>query len=263
MKTETNTERLILASENCHWYAQDGAPCYEVRAKNGEMRPTNLRDAKKLSLVPSVTKIIGVAAQPGLQQWKDEQLLSAALTLPMIEGEDLHSYAKRVVEDSRKQANAAAEKGTEVHAMIEKWFLGGVDIDALPVSDQAIINGILRVFSENELPVLQSEWKAETSFASPYGYGGKVDLHNDDFVVDFKTKANWDEKTKLGYESHAMQLAAYDIGLCNSQIYLRRINVFISTEEPGKVAVVEWDQPGRYWAMFDRLLSFWKLQNEF
>ena len=47
--TET---KPALASENCHYYTKEGAPCYEVEAKNGQMRPTTLRDARKLSLVP-------------------------------------------------------------------------------------------------------------------------------------------------------------------------------------------------------------------
>ena len=71
-----------------HWYGKDGSPRYTVTAKDGSDRPTTLRDARKLSLVPSVTTILKVAAKPGLEMWKLEQMLLAALTLPQRPDED-------------------------------------------------------------------------------------------------------------------------------------------------------------------------------
>ena len=35
-----------------HWYSRDGRPAYEVESAKGMMRPTTLRDARKLGLVP-------------------------------------------------------------------------------------------------------------------------------------------------------------------------------------------------------------------
>ena len=73
---------MIRAAESTHWYAKDGTPVYEVPRASGEgMRNTTLRDARKMSLVPSVTTIINIAAKPGLEAWKLNQLLLAALTL--------------------------------------------------------------------------------------------------------------------------------------------------------------------------------------
>ena len=42
-------------AESTHWYDKEGNPAYEVEAKKGGMRPTTLRDARVLDLVPSVT----------------------------------------------------------------------------------------------------------------------------------------------------------------------------------------------------------------
>ena len=47
------TTIIARASEGTHWYrAEDGAPQYTVKAKNGSDRPTTLGDARKMNLVP-------------------------------------------------------------------------------------------------------------------------------------------------------------------------------------------------------------------
>src|SRR5438132_5206118 len=86
--TETmTTETKTLPSESEHWYFQDGQPCYTIIGKNGKERATRLNDARKLDLVPSVTKILNEAAKPGLESWKAKQILEAALPLPKLDGE--------------------------------------------------------------------------------------------------------------------------------------------------------------------------------
>jgi hypothetical protein len=68
-------------SEKGHWYTKLGEPAYEIIGKNGNKRNTNVKDAREHGLVPSVTTIIGQIRQVGLERWKSEQLLLAALTL--------------------------------------------------------------------------------------------------------------------------------------------------------------------------------------
>jgi hypothetical protein len=58
------------------------------------MRPTTLRDARKLGLLPSVTNVLGVINKPELVEWKMTQAVLAALTLPRRDGEDLGVFAK-------------------------------------------------------------------------------------------------------------------------------------------------------------------------
>lgn len=113
---------MIHAAESTHWYAPDGSPAYTVRGKNGKERNTTLRDARELGLVPSVTTIIKCAAAPGLEAWKQQQVLHAALTLPRIEGEPEKDYLERIMRDSQEQARKAAERGTEIHAAIQEYF---------------------------------------------------------------------------------------------------------------------------------------------
>ena len=68
-------------SESGHWYTQEGEPMYTIIGVNGKERNTNLRDARLLGLVPSVTTIMDLIAKPSLENWKINQALNSALTL--------------------------------------------------------------------------------------------------------------------------------------------------------------------------------------
>lgn len=247
---------MIVArpSESTHWYTKAGESAYTVTAKNGEKRPTTLRDAKKMGLVPSVTTIMKCAASPGLEAWKLNQMMLAAMTLPRAPDETEELFIARVQADSREQARKAADRGTEIHAAIEKFYDGTIEASALPYLE-AVYQEVNRMFGD-------LDWRVEKSFASPLGYGGKLDLHatnGDGVVIDFKTKEfTRDSLNKVsGYDEHCMQLAAYRMGLDLPKA--RCANVFVSTIEPGLVTVREWnaDELDRGWKMFDALKTYW------
>src|SRR5262249_7873584 len=110
--------------ENTHWYRRDGEALHSVPSAKGSlqtvtMRPTTLRDARKLGLLPSVTNVLGVINKPELVEWKMTQAVLAALTLPRADGEELGAFAKRVVEDAQSQVKGAAEFGSAFHAGAE------------------------------------------------------------------------------------------------------------------------------------------------
>jgi hypothetical protein len=115
---------MAHASESMHWYGQDGSPQYTLIGANGKERPPTLRDARKLGLVPSVTSVIRCAAAPGLERWKQEQVLMAALTLPRRPDEPEADWLRRVVQDSQEQGRRAAERGTAIHAAIQGHYEG-------------------------------------------------------------------------------------------------------------------------------------------
>ena len=112
------------ASESNHWYTRDGEPMYTVEAAKGGQRATTLRDARKLSLVPSVTTILNVAAKPALNQWLQRQVLLAALTLPRRPDEPEDEWIARIMDDSKEQGRAAADLGTDIHASIQSFYEG-------------------------------------------------------------------------------------------------------------------------------------------
>ena len=62
-------------SESGHWYLPNGNPAYTVIGKNGKERNTTVKDAREQGLLPSVTTIIGCAAKPALDVWKQQQAI--------------------------------------------------------------------------------------------------------------------------------------------------------------------------------------------
>lgn len=234
-----------------HWYTKEGEACHFVVGKNGKTRDTTLRDARKLNLVPSVTEILNIAAKPALTKWLVDQAFLSALTLPKIEGESLDDFKSRAESDSKKEAIESANVGTEIHSAIESKFLGN-NVDKYKDHAENVYNKII------EFTGVTTGWQAETTF-SANGYGGMIDLHTKGIVIDYKTKSFNDVRKKMAYDEHCMQLSAYahGIGMPNA----RKINVFISRENPDLIQIHEWEED-----MYDRfecLLKYWQLTKKY
>lgn len=242
---------MTHAAESQHWYARDGSPAYEVEGKTGK-RPATLRDARKLGLVPSVTTIIKCASAPALELWKAKQVMLAAMTLPRLPGESDESFCERVMRDSKEEAKKAAERGTAIHAAIQGYFEGEL-ITAEHIGHCMGVNEVLRQNCGDQ------DWVAEKSFFHPFGFGGKCDLHSDDWVLDFKTKdfTKAEAPTLKTWDEHAMQLAAYRRGLW--KLKARCGIVYVSSTESSTVRLIEIDEADlkRGWGMFENLLSYW------
>lgn len=252
-------ETKAIATEGGHWYLPDGKPFYTVKAKgNGEERAATLRDARKVGAFPSVTEILKMLPKPGLDAWKQKQVLLAALTCPsQQDGESHDDYCTRIMSDAQEQALKAREKGTAIHGAIENYIIGG------PSPDDDMV-----VYISNSLDKLGlhiGDWgfldacQPEKSFAHGSGYGGKVDLHSKslNFVCDFKTSEFDENKTKLAWDEHFYQLVAYAHGLGMPDA--RLINVFISTSVPGLVRVHEHAGDREHaWNVFKSALHLWK-----
>ncbi len=236
-----------FASEQGHFYQQDGSPAYEVSkapikgkcpictgarksaadkartaacttcdeegyvyTENPEKRPTHLGDAKKLDLGRGVTTIIRVMAAPGLERWKREQLKEAVFTAPAAELEGLQypAWSAKVEQWATEHARSAAAVGTAIHATIEKGLLGeNLEGYQYRAWFEAFVLECRSVFGQ--VP----DFEAEKSYASRFGYGCKVDaVHRGaKILLDLKTK---NFKNKEGVlvmptleDEHHMQLA--------------------------------------------------------
>lgn len=237
-----------------HWYLKDGTPFYTITGKNGKERPVTLRDAREHNAVPSVTTVLDVLNKPALGDWKVKQAVMAALTLPRLDGEDDERFISRVVNDSKQQAIQAAEEGNRIHAAIEDWFNG----KPVRLSYMEPVLTVRKLLNETFPNV--SDWVSEASFASPLGYGGKVDLHSPStgIVVDFKTKDfGPGDKKKLAYDQN-IQLAAYQKGLRLAPEVCA--NIFVSRTHPGHAEIHVWDLKEVYrgWDVFSSALACWQ-----
>ncbi|NDD54026.1 hypothetical protein EBZ39_09135 [bacterium] len=242
------------AAESTHWYTRDGEPMYTVESAKGTQRPTTLRDARKLNLVPSVTTILNVASKPALNAWMQRQVLMAALTLPKRDSESEDEYISRILDDSKEQGRAAADAGTAIHESIQCSYEGRSHSGGHDKYVEACRDAVKNVFGEQT-------WVCERAFAHELGFGGKVDMHAPDIVVDIKTKEFTDADNIGAYDEHLMQLAAYRVGL--GMPTARCANVFVSRSVPGLAVVKEWPEEDLQtgWEMFTHLLSYWQLKN--
>lgn len=239
-----------MASESGHWYAKDGTPTYRIIGANGRERNTDLRDAKKLGLVPSVTTILNVAAKPGLNNWIQQQVLLAALTLPRADGEPEEDWIKRIMQDSKSVTQEAADRGTAMHTQIESYFEKRPG--DYPDYVKETFFAVIKEFGNQE-------WSSEKSFAHQLGFGGKVDLHGGNVVIDFKTKEKVDDKT-TAYEEHLMQLAAYREGL--GMPTATCANVFVDRKGNVKIITHLEKDLQKNWQMFQTLLKFYQIKND-
>lgn len=246
----------VHASESGHWYDRDGKPVYTVKAKDGSDRPTNLRDARNKGYAPGVSSIIQCCHKAGLQIWMIDQNVLSALTLPRYAMESDDAFMVRVKVDAKEQARKASEKGTHIHSCIQAHYEG------VPPSEEdwPYVNGAVKAITEH---FGDREWIAEHSFYCPLGFGGKVDLHNDDAVVDFKSKPFGPDDKLSTWDEHAMQIAAYQEGL--GMLGKRGAICYVSTTHPGLARVLEIPTVEllRGWDMFKGLLAYWQAKNKY
>lgn len=243
-------------AESGHWYTINGEPMYEIVGANGSKRPTTLRDARKLNLVPSVTGIIKCAAAPGLENWKQEQMLMAALTLPRNPDETEAQWLDRVRQDSRETARKAAERGTAIHAALESYYGGVSPSEEFTAHVRGTIKEVDRVTG-------QTGWIAEKSFCHFLGYGGKNDLHNSEWCLDFKTKEFKEDDDLRTWDEHAMQLAACREGLLIPKAKCGIVYVSVTVPGLARLLVIEEEKIKQAWVMFQALLTFWQVKNNY
>lgn len=219
-----------------HWYQHDGNPLHKIKALNGDLRNTTLRDARKLKLVPSVTSVLAIIDKPGLIRWQVNQGILAALTLGRKPGELDEDFLNRLYHDSRKQVMDAADEGEKIHDACEKHLTGKVvDTKYLP---HAIA---VRDKLDEYFPKI-FDWISEKSFAHSLGFGGRVDLYSPStgVVVDFKGKdiSPTDSKV-LAFEQH-YQLGGYQLGLDLPINW--GLNIFFSRSHPGYAEGFAWNR---------------------
>ena len=248
-----------------HWYDTNGNPQYEVKKKDGGMRATTLRDARKYGWVPSVTTVMDIVSKPGLEVWKVNKAIESALTVTRLVTETDAELSKRILAHSKQESEQAAKRGVHIHNELEEFFRNDC-VHYERYTDTAKICEATKAILDTNCG--KQDWVPEKSFChKELGYGGKVDLYSDEWVIDFKTKGSIENKKQLAYDAMAHQLIGYNKGIPyymeNREDYWkeRRIaNVFISADNPGHDVFHEWplDKHELYWNVFASALDLWK-----
>lgn len=259
-----------------HYYQQcdDGVitPMHfvEMASRPGELRPTRISDVRKWwkegrQVVPSVTTILNVLDKPALVNWKVEQYLLASFeedvmgrVMAMESNDDRIALIKQRAE---LRMDVAPSAGTDIHKELELFIN-----DEMPPDHErrGLCESVFSVIADKTGHWVDS-WSAETNFVHE-GFGGQVDLHNDKWIIDFKSKQSADKfkPGKMAYQEHSMQLAAYREGLGLGGAWARCANVFICLEN-GEVDFHEHSpaELEKGWQLFQHCLAIWQLQNDY
>lgn len=250
----------LITNNSSHWYTLKGEPAYTRTTKAGGIRNTTLADAKKEGLLPSVTTILKVLAKPELENWKQEQAIMSALTLPRNEGESLEDFAKRVVTDMNEQSRSAADFGTTIHNVLENYF-----------KDGTVLEKYSKLIEDVQSFLDQMGWtihKVE-GVAIGKGYAGKFDLVCKDkegkyWIVDYKTQTYDTKKSPTIYDEWLWQLGAYansrDLkdnigGACNIVINRQTMEV--------RPTVYNTQEVSEGFKAFETCLSLWSIVKNF
>ena len=263
---------LIERQAPSHWYLRDGRPFHEIAKKDGSgNRPVTLADARKVLAFPSVTNVLGVLAKPGLDAWRIEQGIMAALTLPRLPEEPLDAFAHRVVADMGEQVEKAADFGSAIHAACEVYARN----KQLPEDPKLRehLRGWVGWFDDN----VEQIGCIEQVFVHPtHGYAGRVDMvallkgGAEPYwaVVDFKTqkvkRSAKGEPKPVFYETWPLQLAAYREAVCVSgaKQVTGLVSVVIDSAQPGPVQVKRWLDPN-YYDAFTAAHALWRYVKDY
>ena len=257
-----------------HWYTKGGQsahtqPTKSKTAKN-PTRPTNIRDAKTFGLLPSVTSILKVISNDGIQRWKHRKIVEACFNRPPIGDESLEGYTDFILEKAFDEADDAAELGTKIHNCIESHLKLTEES-----FDQDIVNyaqGALGKVKELGIEVTQSEFITTNRH---YGYAGTTDLafrHGAiTGILDFKSKRTTKDEPIIPSFGHATQIAAYyasvwkDVWQHTGFNEAVGYNVYISTTEPGRIDVVKYEagELQKEWDMFQNVCAIWRYKNNY
>jgi hypothetical protein len=221
------------------------------------MRPTTLRDARKLGLLPSVTNVLGVINKPELVEWKMTQAVLAALTLPRINGEGEDQFARRVVEDAQSRGRSAADFGSAFHAGAEE-VAKTLEVD--PAGPYvAWLNLHRDWFQASCVRVL---WTERVLVNASFGYAGTADLLVEHqahglTLVDYKTQGVKPGRTARPYGSWCQQLAAYRRAIGEPMTCM---SVIVNSTEPSAMVEHVWSERELEagWECFQAALVIWR-----
>ena len=264
-------EVLKISSSKAHYYSQDGEPVFEVMGKTtGRPRPTNIRDARELNLLPSYTTVIknGLPTPIGLQNWKLDLFGQVLLTMPRKEDEALDEFINRANEEFEYERSIAPDLGSNVHSLVAKH----IDNKQIKIREYTIEEAECFNLARGWIDINVIEAQTEKIIVDlKNGCAGTADffgLLSDSrmAVIDWKTqKVKFDAKGNpkpVFYNEMLYQLAAMKQVL-SADVYM---NILIPTTPGIKTLFVkEWtlEEIDWGWQVFKSALNTYRLVNKY
>lgn len=241
-------------AESARWYNADAQHVAQVESYDGKkMVDVTLRQARKHGFYPSVTSIMQIVANPFLEDWKQDQVLMSALTLPRQEDEIDDVLIARIKKDAKTQAARAADRGRSIHAAIQIWLESGQICTGF--------DGLISNFQDHfNIEAPPETWWSESPFVE-CGYAGTIDLLTETHIVDFKSR-EWARGHEVRpYDKDIWQVCAYRQGFDEDRgckvIYIER-NTFEFQEYELSRKEIEHGT-----ATFNAMYQFWKCAKKY
>ncbi len=191
-----------LERDNAHWYSSLGEAKHDA----------DLRQARKDLLLPSVTSVLSVWPNFMLDNYKIEQAILAAVTLPRIPNEPEDAFVSRVVVDSNTHRKEAAAFGRAIHSCCETINTTGEMPAQCAPEILGQVTAYFQWYKDNVQQVLSAETIAvnhRLGFAGQYDLAATMKCFSGAAIVDLKTQDFKDRGKATFYETWDMQLAAY------------------------------------------------------
>jgi len=243
-------------AENSHYYTRMGEPVHG-----------NLRDARKVGAFPSVTNALGILSKPGLDNYKQESVILSSISLPRLNGETDTDFVKRVVLDSRREVEAAADRGTYVHSLAEIIGVDGEKPTDLRAGFEPHWENLTAWFKK----VHKTHAAEQVLVNEDVGYAGRVDLIAEIVatngprveVIDFKTRKFKKDKDRAdSYSTDLYQLSAYCFAHFDEPTWCRNVYIDPAT---GAISEKEWspDEVVAAFDVFKAICVIWRAEKKY
>lgn len=235
--------KLNHSEQGAHWYASDGSPHHDA----------DLRVARKLGLLYSVTTALKMWPKDFLEKWKMGQAIEIALDErrknPLLPDQDI---GQMTVNRMESDLDSAAEWGRTIHVMFEHYAIHQKFPDTVTEDFQPWCEPISNWFSTHVEKVIFAE---RVMVNREVGYAGTCDLgiaskHWGFALCDFKRRGFRDGRGTY-YPTDPMQMEAY--ARCNpdGKYPDSIVSIAVNRDQP-EVESMLWPHEKRefYWKQF-------------
>lgn len=281
-----------------HYYHKNGESCYEVPMSKdpSKMRPSTLRDARKLDLLASVTTFMSdMIAKKNLNDWikknvakicadiflkilndKSDQSLSAGILISdmlKIDGSDTIDkdlLVRQIIVMSDIEVNEAAKFGNMIHDMVQEYAM------TRKIPDNPRLMPYFEEFKVWWDANIERVYFAETTVVGDC-YAGRLDLvaefkSGENLIIDWKTRKRRKPTTKAEKEVNLGKFGTYETDIIQLCAYRKAImkmdncpridgvaNVFIDSENPTPPHLHRWtdEQIEQHTHCWDYLAKAW------
>lgn len=190
---------MSKTNENGHWYLPN---------PNGTGEPAHhlgLAEARKVVAFPSVTTVLKERSNEGLIYYIKRQVFQATRENKKLKKETDDEYMKRIFDIAKEHAMNAANRGTNIHSVLEKYPSRTSDQELAPYFDV-----FAEWYQENILATIETE---VCVVDHDIGVGGTIDLVAETkqwglAIIDYKTSEFKYGKARF-WPSYRAQLAFY------------------------------------------------------